>query len=93
MTLQELIEKVVTSDREDWHKITCWGANSGPSYRDHLQFYNIWEGERGVLNAESHRRVAHPVRVKTNLDEGAPSRLLLAGWGFSSVEPEGLRSQ
>src|SRR5271157_617844 len=33
-------------------------------------------------------RVAHPVRVKKNLDEGAPSRLLLAGWGFPFVSQQ-----
>jgi len=27
-------------------------------------------------------RVAHPVLVKKNLGEGAPSRPLLPGWGF-----------
>jgi REP-associated tyrosine transposase len=32
-----------------------------------------------------HRRVAHPVNLllRNNLHEGGPSRLLLAGWGFS----------
>jgi len=39
--------------------------------------------------------VAHPANslLRINLHEGAPSRLLLAGWGFSSVEPEGFGSQ
>jgi hypothetical protein len=58
MELEELLETIVTSDREDWHSIPCWGADSGPSYRDLFTFYEMWDGERGVLKAESHAYAA-----------------------------------
>src|ERR1700678_2321503 len=58
MTLQELIEKVIRSRREDWHKITCWGSNSGPSYHDSPIFWDKWKGHEGVLEVKSHGNVA-----------------------------------
>ena len=59
MTLSELMDKIIVSDREDWHIITCWGGNSGPSYHDEFTFYETWAREHhGVLEARSHGNVA-----------------------------------
>lgn len=59
MTLETLMEKVIHSHREEWHKITCWGANSAPSYHNRLTFYETWESNyHGVLDAEDHSNVA-----------------------------------
>jgi hypothetical protein len=58
MKLTELMETIVNSDRDHWHKITCWGANTGPSYHERLTFFQTWEGQKGVLEAEDHSNVA-----------------------------------
>jgi hypothetical protein len=59
MKLDALMEQVITSSRDDWHKITCWGANTGPAYKERLTFYETWDTEfHGVLEAESHANVA-----------------------------------
>jgi hypothetical protein len=39
MNLTQLMSIVVASQKKDWNHITCWGYGSGPSYRDHLTFY------------------------------------------------------
>lgn len=33
MDLKTIRQKIVDSSRDDWNKITCWGAGSGPVYR------------------------------------------------------------
>ncbi len=58
MTLQEVMDTVIRSSRDDWHKITCWGARSGPSYRERFTFWRTWEGQLGVLEAEGQSNVA-----------------------------------
>jgi hypothetical protein len=58
MTLDELIILVTSSDPEDWHTTVCWGADSGPSYRDHFNFYRVYDGQSNVLFAKAHSLVA-----------------------------------
>ena len=58
MTLDELITLVTSSTPEDWHTTVCWGADSGPSYRDHLNFYQVYDGQPNVLFAKAHSLVA-----------------------------------
>jgi hypothetical protein len=58
MTLQALMERVITSQREDWHTINCFGADRGPAYRDRFTFWSKLNGQSGVLEAESHDIVA-----------------------------------
>ena len=58
MRLNEVMDKVIGSQRRDWHKITCWGAGSGPSYRNNFTFYETSEGPEGVLHESSHSNVA-----------------------------------
>jgi len=53
------MELVVTSSPSDWHTITCWGANSGPSFHDRFDFYDTWNTKfHGVLVADEHSNVA-----------------------------------
>jgi hypothetical protein len=52
------MDKIIASTRDDWHKITCWGANTGPSYHSGFTFYEKWNNERGVLEESSHSNVA-----------------------------------
>jgi hypothetical protein len=58
MTFDELINLVTSSDPEDWHTTVCWGADSGPSYRDHFNFFQVYDGQPNVLFAEAHSLVA-----------------------------------
>jgi hypothetical protein len=58
MRLNELMDKIIGSSRSDWHKITCWGANTGPSYHNAFTFYDTWQGNEGVLQEDSHSNVA-----------------------------------
>lgn len=36
MDLNTIRQKIIDSSREDWNKITCWGAGSGPIYHHGL---------------------------------------------------------
>lgn len=58
MDLKTLIETVTSSNKEMWHTISCWGASSGPSYRDHLQFHQVYNGQKNVLYVDAHGTVA-----------------------------------
>jgi hypothetical protein len=58
MNLREVLRTVAESSRADWHMIACWGFSSGPSYRDHLAFYETYEGRPNVLYADSHSNIA-----------------------------------
>ena len=58
MTLTEIMDTIISSSKEDWHSITCWGAMSGPSYRDKFEFYYKYEESPNVLHAVSHGMVA-----------------------------------
>jgi hypothetical protein len=58
VTLEALMDKVVTSHRDDWHVIVCWGANTGPTYREQFTFYETWNSDyHGVLENQSHSHV------------------------------------
>ena len=50
MTLAELMDRIINSSKEDWNSIACWGAGSGPSYRNKFEFYSTYEGEQAVLH-------------------------------------------
>src|SRR5579862_8455655 len=53
----DLISTIGASRLTDWNHIICWGAGSGPSYRDRLDFYEIYEGARNVIVASNHTDV------------------------------------
>lgn len=57
MNLTDLVSTISTSRLTDWNHITCWGAGSGPSYRDRLEFYEVYEGAHHVVVATSHTDV------------------------------------
>jgi hypothetical protein len=57
MTLIQLMSLVCSSQPEEWNHIVCWGATAGPAYRDHFQFYEIYEGSKHVLQVRSHTDV------------------------------------
>ena len=52
MELRKLIDKVIDSAPEDWHHIA-----DAPSFHDHLQFYEVYDGAPNVLHAEAHGNV------------------------------------
>ena len=54
MNLHELLKTITDSSHEEWHGIGCWGYSSGPSYHDHLSFYETYKGQPNVLHVEAH---------------------------------------
>ncbi len=58
MKLEELITTILNSNISDWNEIRCWGAFSGPSYKDKLEFYNVRDGEPNILHVDSHHTIA-----------------------------------
>lgn len=56
MDLNTIRQNIINSTREDWHKITCWGAGCGPSYR---YGFSTFSGQHGVqTEAKDHGNVA-----------------------------------
>jgi hypothetical protein len=58
MDLREVLNTISSSRPADWHHIACWGAFSGPSYRDHISFNEVYGGQPNVVTVESHSDVA-----------------------------------
>lgn len=54
MKLDELLNRILESEPEQWNRISCWGYGSGPSYKDKLDFYEVYNGQENVLHLESH---------------------------------------
>ncbi|WP_010522692.1 hypothetical protein [Aquimarina agarivorans] len=54
MKLDELLKVILTSEPEQWNRISCWGYGSGPSYKDKFDFYEAYNGKENVLKVESH---------------------------------------
>lgn len=52
MELRKLIDTVIDSAREDWHLIP-----EAPSFRDRLEFHEVFNGQPNVLHAEAHHSV------------------------------------
>jgi hypothetical protein len=74
MTFEEIINIVTSSQPADWHTTGCWGAHSGPSYRDHFSFFQIYDGHPNVLLVESHPYVScYKPNVSINLAWGLDS--------------------
>lgn len=57
MKLNELLNIILESAPEQWNIISCWGYGSGPSYKDHLEFYEAYNGQDNVLNVNSHSNI------------------------------------
>lgn len=60
MDLEQLVHTVISSSRESWHIIPCWGAGSGPSYRSQFDMQHKFDGQaqQNLVSAVSHRVVA-----------------------------------
>lgn len=72
MNFQELFDTITSSRPEQWNTVVCWGADSGPSYRDHFVFNDVYNKHPNVLVAESHGMIA---AFKPNLS-------LTLAWGL-----------
>jgi hypothetical protein len=75
MTLDELLNLVSMSTRDDWNIVTCWGSGSGPSYRSRPS-YEVEEMSDEVMRSDEHGMVAayrHDLAV--TLAWGITSRL------------------
>lgn len=64
MTLEEYKNLITTAVLDDWTKIGCWGAGSGPSYRDAISVWTKGSGEFHNIEIESHAEI---FSLKTNL--------------------------
>lgn len=58
MNLADLLTTVVQSSSDDWNVIDCWGADSGPSYRNHFEFYETYGESTHIVKVDSHTTVA-----------------------------------
>ncbi|MBL0949275.1 MAG: hypothetical protein IBJ08_00920 [Pseudomonas sp.] len=57
MNLSEFKRRICESEPEDWTVITCWGADSGPSFLDKLDVWTNGNGEFSGLEIDSHSNV------------------------------------
>ncbi|MFT3912230.1 MAG: hypothetical protein QM737_22575 [Ferruginibacter sp.] len=57
MTLNELYELFINSNRNDWKVIPCWGANSGPSFKNKFG-YQLHEGDANALQVKQFSNIA-----------------------------------
>lgn len=73
MNLRDLMKTIVESDETDWHKINCWGAGSGPSYKHRLEV-STGPGDRWDLDVPSHGEIA----------VFKPDVSITMAWGFPS---------
>jgi hypothetical protein len=56
MRLDQIRQMIADSSNYDWHKITCWGAGSGPSYKYRL---HSWTTKDDVsMDVDSHGNLA-----------------------------------
>ncbi|WP_330444195.1 hypothetical protein [Flavobacterium sp. C4GT6] len=78
MTLNELIELFITSDKSDWNQISTWGYGSGPSYKNQFEFSEINNNEENVLTHKEHSNVAS---FKKNLS-------ITIAWGLKSGDED-----
>lgn len=58
MRLPDLIKTIVGSGQSDWWVLPCWGAGSGPTYRDQFIFHSQYDGQPNVMTVESHSNTA-----------------------------------
>lgn len=58
MTLNELKELFINSNREDWNQISCWGHGCAPSYKDKFIFNEVYNGDPNILTHDSFPNVA-----------------------------------
>jgi hypothetical protein len=71
---EDVIDRIAGSSLNDWWTISCWGAFSGPSYRDRLAFYEVYEGDKNTLHVES----------QPNVGVYKPDISITIAWGLHS---------
>lgn len=54
MNINDYIKTIRNSRATDWHNIPCWGSGSGPSYKDHFQFWDSYNGEANKILLQTH---------------------------------------
>jgi hypothetical protein len=64
MTLTDFYDTFLNSTSNDWTKISCWGCNGGPSYKNQFNFWEVFDAEPNILKHNEHSNVAS---LKTNL--------------------------
>lgn len=64
MTLEEYKKLITGAALEDWTTIGCWGAGSGPSYRDAISVWTKGGGEFHNIEIDSHAEI---FSLKSNL--------------------------
>ncbi len=64
MTLDDLFNAFLNSTANDWTKISCWGSNGGPSYKNQFNFCEVYDAEPNILTHNEHSNVAS---LKSNL--------------------------
>ena len=65
MTLEEFKNIILNTEPEDWTNISCWGAGSGPSFRESFSVWTKGSGEFHNIEIESHSEI---LSLKLNLD-------------------------
>jgi len=71
MDINNYIQAIIQSTGNDWHNIPCWGHGSGPSYKDHFEFYNIFNGQQNVILLKSHgNRATYKPDIKISIAWG-----------------------
>jgi hypothetical protein len=64
MTLDEFKQLILSSSREDWTHISCWGCGSAPSYRQAISVWTKGGDEFAGIDEKSHAEV---LSLKSNL--------------------------
>lgn len=64
MTLEEYKNLIISATLDEWTTIGCWGAGSGPSYRDAISVWTKGSGEFHNIEIESHAEI---FSLKSNL--------------------------
>lgn len=57
MTLEEYKDLILSASLEDWNNIGCWGAGTGPSFRDSFSVWTKGAGEFHNIEIDSHCEV------------------------------------
>lgn len=64
MTLNEFKKLIIGTSIEDWTNIPCWGAGTGPSYKELFSVWSKGSGEFHNIEIESHAEI---FSLKSNL--------------------------
>lgn len=71
MDINNYIQTIFKSKGKDWQKIHCLGNGNGPSYKDHFEFYDIYNGEDNVILLKSHEnRATYKPDIKISIAWG-----------------------